>query len=45
LFNGPVGHVTSLSVTVPAGRYHVRLRARNGAGASAPTADLVIDVP
>jgi hypothetical protein len=45
LFNGSVGNVTSLSVSVPPGRYYVRLRARNAVGASAPTADLLIDVP
>ena len=45
LFNGSVGDTTSVTVTVPPGRYFVRLRAQNATGASAPTADLIIDVP
>jgi hypothetical protein len=45
LFNGSIGDTTSLSVAVPSGRYHVRLRARNASGVSEPTRELVIDVP
>jgi hypothetical protein len=45
LFNGSVGETTTLTVTVAAGRYYVRVRARNAAGVSAPTADVIIDVP
>jgi len=30
---------------VPTGRYFVRLRAVNAAGISAPTTDLIVDVP
>ena len=45
LFNGSIGDTTSLSASVPAGRYYVRLRAANDVGVSAPTADIIIDVP
>lgn len=45
LFSGSVGDVTALTAGVPPGRYHVRLRAQNAIGVSAPTADLIIDVP
>jgi hypothetical protein len=45
LFNGPVGPQPTLTATVPAGRYFVRLRARNAAGVSAASAELLIDVP
>ena len=44
LFNGSIGDSTTLTVTVPAGRYYVRLRARNAVGVSAPTAELIIDI-
>jgi hypothetical protein len=43
-FNGSVGNVTSITATVPPGRYYVRLRARNAAGVSGPSVEVVIDV-
>ena len=44
-FSGSVGPTTSISATVPGGRYFVRVRARNRAGTSEPSAELTIDVP
>jgi len=44
-FNGSVGPVTAISAFVPAGRYYVRIRARDGSGTSDPSAEVVIDVP
>lgn len=45
LFNGSIGDTSTLTVTVPPGRYFVRLRARNAVGVSEPTSELTIDVP
>lgn len=44
-FNGSVGAVTAVAAAVPPGRYYVRLRARNADGVSAPSPDIIIDVP
>ena len=42
---GDVGAGPSFTATVPGGRYFVRVRARNDAGVSAASPDIVIDVP
>lgn len=44
-FRGSSASQTSIAGVVPAGRYYVRIRARNLAGVSAPSTELVIDVP
>ena len=44
-FNGSVGGVTAIATQVPSGRYYVRVRARSAAGVSAPSPDIIIDVP
>ena len=36
---------TSFQVTVPAGRYYVRVRAVNASGTSTPGGEVVLDVP
>lgn len=43
-FNGSAGAQLSIAGTVPPGRYYVRIRSRNIAGASAPSADVLIEV-
>ena len=45
VFNGSVGRATSISGSVPAGRYFARVRARDAFGTlSAPSTEVVIDV-
>jgi hypothetical protein len=40
-----VGPESALTVpSAPAGRYYVRLKARNASGLSAPSAEIVVDV-
>jgi predicted phage tail protein len=39
------GTATTFSAPAPPGTYHVRVRAANACGASAPTADVVVTVP
>ncbi len=42
----PLGPTTGLSAAgVPAGTYHLRVRAVGAAGVSAPTGDVVLTVP
>jgi cupin domain len=45
LYSASVGPVTSVSTIAPPGRYYVRVRARNTSGTSAPSPEIVIDVP
>jgi len=45
LHSAPIGPSTSLSTAAPPGRYFVRVRARNASGTSAPSQEVVIDVP
>ena len=45
VFNGSIGAQPALTAAVPPGRYFVRLRARNAAGISAATTEIIIDVP
>lgn len=40
-----LGEQRLLTTTAPPGRYYVRLRARNGVATSAPSSELVVDVP
>jgi hypothetical protein len=45
LYRASVGATPSLTVTAPPGRYFVRVRARNANGESAPSNEVVVDVP
>jgi hypothetical protein len=45
VFNASVGAQTMVSGAVPAGRYFVRVRAKNAVGVSAPSSEIIIDVP
>jgi hypothetical protein len=45
VFNGSVGAPATVSAPAPAGRYYVRVRARNAVGVSEPSAEIVVDVP
>ena len=45
IFNASVGPNTAVSAPVPVGRYYVRVRAKNAVGVSAPSAEIIVDVP
>jgi hypothetical protein len=45
LFVGSIGQRTTFTATVPPGRYYVRLRARNDAGAGPASEEVIVDVP
>jgi hypothetical protein len=45
LFNAAIGSEPRLTTPAPPGRYYVRVRARNDLGVSAPSVEVVIDVP
>jgi hypothetical protein len=45
VYYGSVGAQLGISGTVAPGRYYVRVRALNAVGVSAPSVELVIDVP
>jgi hypothetical protein len=45
IYSASIGAVTSLSTSAPPGRYFVRIRARNASGASAPSPEVLIQVP
>jgi hypothetical protein len=45
IYNASAGQWLSVTGRLPTGRYFVRLRARNGVGVSAPSGEVVIDVP
>jgi hypothetical protein len=45
LYNGNVGTATSISATVPAGRYYIRVRGANACGVSVASPELEIIVP
>jgi hypothetical protein len=45
LFSGSIGLLTSITTSAPAGRYFVRVRARNASGTSGPSQEVVINVP
>lgn len=45
VYSASIGAVTSLSTSASPGRYFVRIRARNASGASAPSPEVLIQVP
>jgi hypothetical protein len=45
LYNAAVGAQSSLATPAPQGRYNVRVRARTVIGVTAPSNEVVIDVP
>ena len=45
IFNASVGSNTAVSSPVPPGVYYVRVRARNAVGVSAPSPEIVVNVP
>lgn len=45
LYQASIGPFNSISTPAPPGRYYVRVRARNANGTSAPSQEVVIDVP
>jgi hypothetical protein len=44
LFNGSVGNNTVVSAQVPAGRYYVRVRARNTVSSGVPSEEVIVDI-
>ncbi len=45
VLNGSVGAATTVSTPAPAGRYYVRVRARNAVGTSGPSSEIIVNVP
>ena len=45
LYRAAVGASPALTVAAPAGRYYVRVRARNANGESDPSNEIIVDVP
>jgi probable HAF family extracellular repeat protein len=45
LYNAPAGSQTTFATLAPPGRYHVRVRARNASGVSAPSNEVIVVVP
>jgi predicted phage tail protein len=40
LYNADVGNTTAINTAAPSGKYHVRVRAKNGSGVSAPSSEV-----